>query len=66
MDESKNLWNKTTAELTVKDQLLLSVAAPALVVGTMVAFGGALSAMDAGRTKFKTFLANRRNKTTEA
>lgn len=65
MDESKSIWNKTTGELTVKDQLLLSVAAPALVVGSMVAFGAAVNAMEAGRDKFRTFRANRKNKAAE-
>ena len=37
MEENKNLWNKTTAELTVKDQLIVAAVAPIVVVGVMVA-----------------------------
>lgn len=44
MDEKNNIWNKKMSDLTVKDQLVLSVAIPAVMVGGAVAVGAVVGA----------------------
>ncbi len=66
MEENKTFWNKTAAELTVKDQLVVSLALPIIVVGGMVVTGAAFSAWDKASDKFKKIRSNRNNKNTEA
>lgn len=43
MEEQKSLMNKTAAELTVQDQLVLMVAAPIVVFGGLAIAGGIAS-----------------------
>ena len=53
MEETPSLWNKTTAELTVKDQLIVAAVAPIVVVGVMVAASVVVTAADKIVKKFR-------------
>ncbi len=66
MEENKTFWNKTAAELTVKDQLVVSLAVPIIMFGGVVVTGVAFSAWDKATDKFQEFRSNRKNKNTEA
>ncbi len=61
MEENKNFWNKTAAELTVKDQFVVTLAVPIVMVAGMVVTGAALTTWSAATNKFKEFRANRKN-----
>ena len=58
MEENKNLWNKTTAELTVKDQLIVAAVAPIVVVGVMVAASAVVTVADKIVKKFRKTKSN--------
>lgn len=49
----KSFWNKTTEELTVKDQLALVVLAPAVALGAVAAFVGVVAVGDKIASKFR-------------
>ncbi len=66
MEENKTFWNKTAAELTVKDQLVVSLAVPIIMFGGVVVTGVAFSAWDKATDKFQKIRSNRKNKNTEA
>lgn len=65
MDESKSIWNKTTAELTVKDQLIVTVGATVIVTGGLMAAGAAAGAASKVADKVREIRANRKNKNDE-
>lgn len=65
MDDNKSLWNKTTMELTVKDQLVIAVVTPAIVVGGMIAAGAVAGAAVSMKDKVQAKIANRKNTTPE-
>lgn len=51
--QTPNIWNKTAAELTVKDRAIITVASPILYVGGMVAAGTVLIVTNAIVNKFR-------------
>jgi hypothetical protein len=61
MDDSKSLLNKTAAELTVKDQFVVTLAVPVILVGGLVVSGAALTVAERGVAKVRTFWHNRRH-----
>ena len=63
MEENKNIWNKTTMELTVKDQLLLATVTPIIMVGGMVAAGAVVGAVSSVKGKVQSKFANRKKLT---
>jgi hypothetical protein len=63
MDESTKIWDKKTSDLTVKDQVLLSVAIPAIMVGGMLVAGAVLGAKEIAVEKFRS-RKNNQTKTT--
>ncbi len=66
MEENKTFWNKTAAELTVKDQFVVTIAVPIIMIGGMVVTGAAFNAWDKASDKFREIRSNRKNKNTEA
>lgn len=66
MDETTtNFWNKTAAELTVKDNLIVAAAIPACMVGGVVIVGLAFGAYNKVSDKFQKRREARQNETTE-
>lgn len=53
MEETPSLWNKTTDELTVKDQLIVVAIAPFVIMGAVVAAGAVVTAADKIVKKFR-------------
>lgn len=49
----KSFWNKTTAELTVKDQLAMVVLAPAALLGGTMVVCGVIAYGDKVVSKFR-------------
>jgi hypothetical protein len=41
MEETKNIWNKTSSEITVRDQLVVSAAVIGGLLGASVIINGA-------------------------
>lgn len=66
MDETtKNFWNKTAEELTVKDNLILAAVIPAAMVGGFVVIGAGFAAANKISNKFQSIRVNRRTAKTE-
>ncbi len=59
-EETKNLWNKKTSDLTVADALKLNVALPIIMIGGVIAAGVVVVASEKVVTKFRTARTNRR------
>ncbi len=59
-EETKNLWNTKTSDLTVADALKLNVALPIIMIGGVIAAGVVVVASEKVVTKFRTARTNRR------
>lgn len=64
-ETTKSIWNKTADEVTVKDQLIIAVAIPAVMAGGLLAVSAVAKTGEVVANKFKAFRANRKNETTE-
>ena len=53
MDENKNFWNKTFAEETVKDQLVVAAVAPIVGIAAMAALKLTLKVAKSAVDKFQ-------------
>lgn len=53
MEESPSLWNKTANEVTVKDQVVLALVVPAIMVGGTLAIAAVSSGVNAVRTRIQ-------------
>lgn len=62
-ETAKSFWDKTTLELTVKDQLIIAAAVPAIMVGGCIVVGGAMAIGNKVSSKFQSFRENRQNNT---
>lgn len=62
MEENKNLWNKTTAELTVRDMVVVQVAAPIIAMGSFLACAVVYDQGTKVVVKVRSIRANRKNK----
>ncbi len=58
-EETKNLWNTKTSDLTVADALKLNVALPIIMIGGVIAAGVVVVASEKVVTKFRTIRMNR-------
>jgi hypothetical protein len=59
-EETKNLWNTKTSDLTVADALKLNVAIPIIMIGGVIAAGAVVIASEKVVSKFQTARTNRR------
>lgn len=62
MEENKNILDKTTSELTVKDQLIITAVAPLIAVASVGVAAGAFAVYDKASTKIQNVRKNRQNK----
>ena len=53
MEETPSLWNKTTAELTVKDQLVVAAVVPIVVIGGWAVVAAVVTVSDKIVKKFR-------------
>jgi hypothetical protein len=53
MEEDKNLWNKTSEELTVGDIVVITALTPIIMAGGLVVVGAVLTAADKIVKKFR-------------
>ncbi len=65
MENNKNLWNKTTNELTVGDAVKLNVAALGIMLGGCVVFGIGISTWEALAANRSERKLRKQNKNTE-
>jgi hypothetical protein len=69
MDETtevvKSFWSKTASEMTVKDNLVMAAAAPAICVGGIVVTGVACIVACSAFEKFQNIRAKRKAAKTE-
>ena len=60
MEENVKIWDKTTNDLTVKDQLVLTAGMTAAVVGVLVVVPAVTEKVKHSWSSFKSLRANRK------
>lgn len=62
MEDNKNLLNKTDADLTIKDRVIVQIATPVIAVGSCVLIGAVFCGAEKAVAKVKAVRANRHAK----